>query len=285
MHTHGLRIFLVLILSWSLVRVGIYFIPGDPATLLAHESLMPISADEMRSMMSLDQPALNRIFSLPSGQSLVHRTSVNDLVYPALIRTIALTLLTFLLSSSIAILMLFVTFIKPKLAHPLSLMTTLTSSLPLMILGPLFIILFAVKFPIFEITQQIYLPAITLTLYFSGFWYRSIQNQVRLFLPQSAVSGARARGIPESQVFFRYLLIPLFGRISAYFGTQLGSILGGSVLVETLFQWPGLGLLTFHAVFERDYPVIETTLMISIFSSVLAQQMGYWIQKKLEVRS
>jgi ABC-type dipeptide/oligopeptide/nickel transport system permease component len=156
----------------------------------------------------------------------------------------------------------------------------ISAAVPLVVLGPLLIIVFALKFQIFPTHGQVFLPAIALGISLSGFWFRVLNTQVSRFLPESSIMGARARGLSEWVVFFRYVFLPLFGKISAYFGTQLGSLLSGSVLVEVIFQWPGLGSLIYHAVFERDYPVIETTLLFTALISVLAQQLGYALNRR-----
>jgi peptide/nickel transport system permease protein len=116
----------------------------------------------------------------------------------------------------------------------------------------------------------------------SGLWYKTLQDRIDRYFPNSSVSGARSRGIPEKTVFFKYLLVPLLGGFAAYFGTQIGILLNGSVIAEVIFQWPGIGSLLADSVLSRDYPVVELSLLVTTLVTLCSQQLGYSLQKILE---
>jgi peptide/nickel transport system permease protein len=150
------------------------------------------------------------------------------------------------------------------------------------VVGPLFLLFFSVGLKLVSPAQSPILPAVTLSLSLSAFWYRTLQNRIEHFLPESPVAGARARGLSEATVFFKYLLAPISGGFAAYFGTQVGILFNGSLLVEIIFQWPGIGSLLADSVLSRDYPVIELALLVVTLITLCAQQFGYSLQQRLE---
>lgn len=277
-----IRVLLALLFTWCIARSIIYLFPGDPAIMLAQESFITITPDEMRQVLQTDLLPYERITTLPINHSLIHKVKASDLLLPALKNSFILTLLIVFFGGLLTFITLYISFISKRLAPAIQSVTTFFAATPLIILGPCIIYFIALVFPRYPIIGHPFLPALALSIYLSSFWIRSIQVQIKNFIPQSAIAGARARGISEKMVFYRYLFLPLFGRIAGYFGTQLGSILSGSVIAEVLFQWPGLGTLIYKSTLQRDYPVIEYTLLIAALISVLSQQIGYRIQMKLE---
>jgi peptide/nickel transport system permease protein len=158
------------------------------------------------------------------------------------------------------------------------------ASTPLFILSPILLLIFSLHLGWFPVTQSPFLPAIALSFYLTGFWFRTLSKKVDLYIPISAASGARARGLPESVVFFNYVLYPSLGSMMGFLGTQIGTLLNGSILVEIIFQWRGLGSILSDAVTSRDYPVIEICLILVTWITLLSQQLGYTIQRKMEPR-
>ncbi len=271
-----LRILLVFSLVWSLSRSAIYFLPGDPADFLVHESLVQVTPEDLRSKMDLDRGIIHRVFSLPKNESLIQKQSTTTLVGRAFFKSVTLTLLTLAFSLPATLGLLYLHFQSGRrrsLSHAISIFI---ASTPLFVAGPLLLRCFQFPNPI--------LPALTLSLYLTGFWYRSLSKKLDALLPESSVPGARALGFPEFQVFSRNLLAPALGSFLAYFGTQLGILFNGSLIVETIFQWNGLGSLLAESVLSRDYPVIEVCLLVVTLLTLLSQQIGYWLQSLWEPR-
>lgn len=279
------RLFFGSLLIWIVIRGGIYLLPGDPAEFLAHESLVPIETSELRKDMALDVPITKRLVTLPANQSLIHHTKASELIIPSFKNTIKLAALALIFSIFFTLISLYFSFISPKFEAAAQMGSVALASLPISVLGPILILLICVKIPLFPITKSPWLPAICLALHLSAFWYRALQKKISNFLPSSAVLGARSRGLPEHKVFLNYLFVPVLGSIASYLGTQLGTLLNGSVLIEVIFQWNGLGALLLKSVKQRDYPIIEITLLITTLLAVLSQQLGYWFQAKIGVDS
>ena len=278
----ALRILIVFSLVWSIARTAIYLLPGDPAEYLVHESLVQVSPEVLREKMGIPQHGWQRIFSFPQTHSLIRKESTFELVSNALSRSATLTFLTLLMSSIITCLMLYLSFRSAGAKTSLRILSSISASIPLFVAGPLLLLIFCVWLKIFSPIESPFLPAVTLSFYLCGFWYRALGQKLDTYLPESSVSGARSRGASEARVFFKNLLAPSLGSFLAYFGTQLGILLNGSLLVEIIFQWHGIGSLLAESVLSRDYPVIELCLFSVTLLSLLSQQLGYFLQEAWE---
>jgi ABC-type dipeptide/oligopeptide/nickel transport system permease component len=277
-----LRIALVFSLVWIVSRTAIYLLPGDPAEFLVHESLVQTTPEALRAKMDLHRTGLNRILSWPSTHSLVRKETSTELVKTAFQNSAVLVFLTFLMSSLLTGSALYASFLSKRFRDQAMMMSTFVSSLPIFVVGPILVMVFSIWARWVPPVQNSLLPALTLSLSLSAFWYRALQHRIESFLPESPVNGARARGVDESTVFFKYLLAPILGGFAAYFGTQIGILFNGSLLVEIIFQWPGIGSLLADSVLSRDYPVIELSLLVVTLITLCSQQLGYSLQKLWE---
>jgi peptide/nickel transport system permease protein len=271
-----LRILLVSSLVWGVSRSVVYLLPGDPVDYLVHESLVRIDPAELRAKMDLTGSPWDRIFSVPSMQSLVRQLPLGTLLFQAVQRSGSLTFLTLVLSIPWAIGLAYFHFRYPASRRFTQGFSLLSASLPLFVIGPILLRNLTLPNP--------WLPALTLSFHLSGFWYRAVSRKLDGFLPRSPVAGARALGFPEDRVFFRALLAPVSGSLLLYFGTQLGTLLNGSLIVEVLFQWKGIGSLLAESILSRDYPVIEACLLVATLLTLLSQQLGIWLQNLWEPR-
>ena len=276
------RITLVFSLVWFVSRTAIYLLPGDPAEFLVHESLVQTTPEALRDKMDLHRTGLGRVFSWPRTQSLIKKETSTELVRVAFSKSCVLSFLTLLFAGFLTGTSLFLSFQSKRFHRFAYHFSALLASIPVFVAGPLILLLFSVWMKLVSPVQSPYLPALTLSFYLSGFWYRALQSRIDSFLPESPVSGARARGLSETTVFFKYLLAPISGGFAAYFGTQLGILFNGSLLVEIIFQWPGIGSLLADSVLSRDYPVIELSLLVVTLVTLCAQQLGYSLQKQWE---
>jgi len=268
------RIAVVFLLVWTASRTAVYLLPGDPAEFLVHDSLVQLEPSELRKKMDLDRPLIERIFSLPQNESLVLKEKTSTLVLRASIHTFILSLLSLLFALPSTLGLLYLHFLRGWKRRASEFSTQMITSVPVIVLGPLLLRNSSIPNP--------WLPAIALSVSMTAFWYRALSRKLEAMIPTSSVTGARALGYPEFRVFYRNLLAPGFGSFVAYFGTQLGILFNGSLLVETIFQWNGLGSLMTNSVLSRDYPVIELCLMIAAILTLVSQQLGYELQKAWE---
>lgn len=276
-----IRSFAVLLWVWIFLRIAVYAIPGDPADFLAHESLIPLTTDQIRSALNLDPSPIHRLFTLPNHHSLIHDKTVIELLVPAIQNTLKLTALTVFFTTIFLITSLFLSFRVPRIKPVLQNFALFFAAAPISVLGPIAVFLFAIQFSWFPLIKDPWLPSLCLAASLNAFWFRSIQRKVDHFLPTSPVLGSLARGATEWRTFWKALFFPILGSIASYLGTQLGHLLSGSVIVEIIFQWNGIGTLLLKAVRERDYPVIEVTLIFASVATVISQQMGYFLQNQI----
>jgi peptide/nickel transport system permease protein len=265
-----IRVFIVFLVVWAVARSAVHLLPGDPAEFLVHESLVRIDTEELRRKMDLDQSPWSRIFSLPGNRSLVRDEEMLPILLRAWGKTSILAILSLSFSIPLTFFLLFLQF-RGGLGRNFSeAITFLFASIPIVILGPVLLRFLAAPNPL--------LPALTLSAFLTAFWYRTLARRIRQNLPSSPVDGARALGFSEFKIFTRSLLAPSLGGFIVFFGSQLGFLLNGSILVETLFQWNGIGSLLADAILSRDYPLIEMGMITAALFTLLAQQAGYAFQ-------
>ncbi len=280
------RILLVISFVWVFARGAIYLLPGDPVDYLVNESLIQITNEknivEIHKRMDLDISFLQRITSLPRSKSLINDEPTLPLMKKAFFNSLKLTFITFLFTFIFTLLFLYLGYLSKRWDAFGNAVSIFLASVPIFISGPLLLFLFSLKLNIFPVTGHALLPSICLSLYLTGFWFRSISQKITQYLPHSAVPGARARGLDEKRVFLFYLIAPCAGGLIRFFTAQLGNLLNGSLIVEIIFQWPGLGYLLSDAITKRDYPVIEVGLFTVSLITLISLQVGKWLQIKLE---
>jgi peptide/nickel transport system permease protein len=264
------RILLVFSLVWITARSAVYLLPGDPAEFLVHEALVQMDPLELRKRMDLEQSAAQRVFSFPRNRSLIRNEETLPLLGRAWGRTAILALLSVSIALPFTFMLLFFNFRGGNRRAFAEILSLTLASIPLVVLGPLLLRYLPIPNPI--------LPSLALATYLTAFWHRTLARRLEKQLPGSSVDGARALGFSEIRIFTRNLLAPSLGGFLAFFGSQLGFLLNGSILVETLFQWSGIGSLLSDAILARDYPVVEVGMMTAALLTLLTQQAGYALQ-------
>lgn len=280
------RLFLIISAVWIFSRGAIYLLPGDPVDYLVNESLIQTTnektIDEIHRRMDLDISFLQRIGSLPHSESLINNEPTLPMIKTAFLNSLTLTILTFIFTMIFTICFLYLGYQSEKwnrFGHSASIFL---ASIPIFISGPILLFVFSLKLNLFPVTRHPILPAVCLALYLTGFWFRSISQKIINYLPRSASMGARARGLDELRVFLFYIILPCAGSLIRFFTSQVGNLLNGSLIVEIIFHWPGLGYLLSDAINKRDYPVIEIGLITVSLITLLSLQIGKWLQIKLE---
>lgn len=261
---------MVFVLSRALIR----FLPGDPMELLEAETGGRVSAASIREELRLNEPFASALVSdLGSfvrgdlGLSFIRREPVAPMLVSRAKATLELVLLasligtvlslTFGLGSNLGRSSRFARFSD----RACTLWGALSAALPSPWLGPILVLILCVWIPVAPLGESPVLPSLTLALLIAGVWARLIRQRVRDTLHAGRIntpaSAARARGIPELRILWKYGLAPASGALIAFWGTQLGALLAGSFVIETVFNWPGMGMLIVDGILARDYPVVE----------------------------
>jgi len=282
---------LLLTIVFIATRFMIRTLPGDPVETLIAESGTSIPAEVIRQDLGLDRPFwlalrndIHRFSKGDLGTSLLTKKPITPLLIDRLCKTIQLAGFTLILSLTLSLILGIAAAAAPGGWVDLicSFYGSLAAALPMTWIGPILLLIFAVKIPIFPVGGHPALPACALTLSLSGFWSRLVRERVRESLFRGSAQGARARGIPEWKVFLKYGLAPASGMLAAYLGTQVGGLLAGTFVVETIFDWRGLGSLLIDSVLKRDYPVVEASAFIAAAMSLFGIFVGDWLQDRIE---
>lgn len=261
--------------SFALLRIT----PGDPAELMLPYG-MGVSAEaveNLRAVLGLDKPLLVQYFSFlrhaivgDLGQSFRMGTPVLPLVLGRLAVTAELALGAVLLSVVAALPLGVVAAVRKRtpLDSAIITFTLLGQSLPGFWLGIMLIVVFAVwlnVLPAFGyggLAHRI-LPTITLSAWLMAFLTRLMRSTAIEVLQEDYIRTARAKGLSERVVLLRHAMRNAVLPVVTVLGLQVGGLLGGAVITETVFSWPGIGLLAVEAIRLRDYAVVQGVVLVT----------------------
>ncbi len=267
------------IASFALVHV----IPGDPALVMLGGEGTPQQAAELRKQLGLDRPLpvrywewLSRVVRGDLGESLYNRTRVIDELTWRFPTTLALVCLSLFISVLIGVPagLLSAVYRDSWVDHVARLLTLLSLSMPSFWLGLMLIILFSLKLSLLPIVgytsvvtdlwsglRFLILPSCALGTYLTALLARLVRSSVLEVLGQDYIRTARAKGLRERVVLFRHALRNALIPAVTVMGINMGILLGGSAVIETLFVLPGVGQLVITALYNRDLPVIQGLIL------------------------
>ncbi|HVA89056.1 MAG TPA: ABC transporter permease [Chloroflexota bacterium] len=267
-----------------LVLLGISFIvftalhlTGDPAAAMLRGGT-PTRADivAMRGQLGLDQPLpvqylifLGRLLHGDLGTSYYYQTPALQLVMSHMPATLLLTSASMAVSLLIAFPLgvLSATRRNSALDFLARVFALLGVSFPNFWLGIMFILLFAVRLNWlppsgYGSAQYLILPALTLGMILAGISTRLIRSSVLDALGEDYVRTARAKGLSRPKVLTKHVVRNALLPVVTYIGLQFGTLLGGQVIIEQVFSWPGVGQLALGAVNQGDFPLVEASVLV-----------------------
>lgn len=281
-----LVILIVLSATFVLVRMS-----GDPVALLLPEDAPQQSIDLLKAKLGLNRPLYVQYFDFLSstargdmGQSYFEGSSVSEIVGRHIGNTLLLAVVAFLASVVIAIPTgIYAAVFPGSLGDRLLQMTAVVfSSIPAFWLALLLVQLFALQLnwlPTYGMGtwKHLVLPAATLTLISIPSLARLTRSSLLEVLPQNYVLASRAKGMPEARVIGRVALRNALVPIITLLTLEIGALLGGAVVTETVFSWPGIGYLTVVSLQRRDFPIVQGVViyvsiifvMITILNEIL----------------
>jgi peptide/nickel transport system permease protein len=267
------------IVSFALVHV----IPGDPALVMLGGEGTPQQVAELRTQLGLDRPLhvrywewLARVVRGDLGESLYNKTQVVDELIWRFPTTLALVSLALLISVLIGVPagLLSAVYRNSWVDHVARLVTLISLSMPSFWLGLMLIILFSLKLNLLPIVgytsvvtdlwsglRFLILPSCALGTYLTALLARLVRSSVLEVLGQDYIRTARAKGLHERIVLFRHALRNALIPAVTVMGINMGILLGGSAVIETLFVLPGVGQLVITALYNRDLPVIQGLIL------------------------
>ena len=265
--------------SFALVHV----IPGDPALVMMGGEGTTQAVEELRRQLGLDRPLhtrylewLGKIARGDLGESLYNRTRVSDELLWRLPTTLTLVALALLFSIGIGVPagLLSAAFRNSWIDHTARLLTLVSLSLPSFWLGLMLIILFSLWLDLLPIVGYepitsgfwkaipfLILPSLSLGSYLAALLTRLTRSSMLEVLNQDYVRTARAKGLGDRVVVMRHALRNALIPIVTVIGINVGILLGGSAVIETVFVLPGVGQLVVRSLYNRDLPVIQGLIL------------------------
>ena len=256
----------------------IYLSPSDPVSVRMSAGGISVSPEIMESMrrsMGLDRPLLIQygdwlwnILHGNMGKSYITDADVLDQILKALPYTLKMAgaslLLTLCISIPVGILT--AAMQNSKFDYVVRVMAFVANALPNFIIALCLMFIFSYRLgwiPVLATTKPIglILPALTLALVMSSRYIRQIRAAMLDELGKGYVVGLRSRGLSETTILYKNVLKNIMVTVITLTGISLGSLLGGTVIVETVFTWPGLGNLIMEGISQRDYPVVQAVIV------------------------
>lgn len=276
--------FLAVLLAVSFLTFALMHAAGSDAVLQRMERtgtvLPPETVAAERAALGLDRPFLAQygswlagVLTGDLGRSYVSGRAVGPLFLSRLPATLLLTAAALLLTAAVSVpLGVYAAVRQGRRADRLIRgLSFLGNSVPGFLIGLLLLYLFAVRYPVFTVLPAkgslsgVVLPAATLAAAMSAKYVRQVRTAVLEELGKDYVTGARARGVPMGTILRRSVLRAALPSLLTLGALSLGSLMGGTVVVESLFRWDGVGRMAAEAVFMRDYPVIEAYVLWTAF--------------------
>lgn len=267
----------------TLVFLLLHLAPGDPVEAMLGEQASAADRAALREALGLDAPLplqylrfLRDLAHGDLGASLHTREPVAAAILERLPHTAVLAVAALAIALALALpLGLRGALAVGSVAETLtSVAAVLGMALPSFVLGPLLMIVFAVWLGWLPVAAPgtaagLVLPALTLGLALAALLARMVRATVREVLDEDYIRAARARGLSERRVLWRHALANAALPLLTVVGMQLGALLGGAVITEIVFGWPGLGQLTIEAIQRRDYPLVQACVLVVSVSYVL----------------
>jgi len=283
-----LQIIPVLLIITILIFIMIRLIPGDPATVLLGDKATPELVAALKHKMGLDKPIylqylifMKNLLTMNMGDSLLFIVPVSDLLKERLVLTGLLTFTAAIFSVLISFPLGYIAGTNKDNAKDTAIRTgTLVAlSMPQFWVGLLLLMLFGVELrwlPVAgwgdtwpEHIKSLILPALTQALTTSALLTRNLRNNVVDVLQMDYVDFARSKGLKERLVRSRHVIRNALITTVTLLSMQMAYMLGGSIIIETVFALPGVGALMVQAIFSRDYAVVQAVVFVFAFFVLL----------------
>ncbi len=282
----------------SLTFLLIHAVPGDPVEVMLGESASNADRMEIRAELGLDQSIyvqfgvyLNKLVHGDLGVSIHSRKPILDMLKERLPATFKLAALALLFATFCGLPLGIIAAINPKkwpdqLANLLSLTV---SAMPHFWMGPILMMVFALWLGILPVSgmenaTSIILPALTLGFGLAAILTRMTRASMLEVLNEDYIRTAYAKGLPEHTVILRHALRAALMPIITVLGLQLGSLLAGAVITETIFSWDGIGRLLVESIEKRDYLVTQACVLVVALVYVIVNLFTDLIYTKIDPR-
>ena len=259
-----------------LVFFFLHLAPGDPVDVMLGEVAQAADRQALREALGLTQPLpvqlghyLAGVFTLDFGTSIHTQRPVAEMIVERLPATFELAVVALCVAVVIAFPLGVIAAVRKGSGWDQSaMMVSLVGvSVPNFLMGPLLILVFSLWLGWFPVSGRegvgaIVLPALTLGTALAAVLSRMVRASVLDALGEDYIRTARAKGLSQTVVVWRHAMGNAMLPVTTLLGLQLGALLGGAVITEVVFSWPGLGQLTVESIQKRDYPVVQGCVLV-----------------------
>ncbi|MGD1877799.1 MAG: ABC transporter permease [Kiloniellaceae bacterium] len=293
----------LILLGISLVTfVLLYLLPADPARQIAGRSATAATVESIREQLGLNLPFYERylrylggLLQGDLGRSYIQKTEVNTLIASRLPPSLLLMAAGIAAELVIGLTIGVVAAVRrrTKLDQSLMVLSFVGVSAPQFVVGILLIYVFAYRLGWFPLSgygtpQHLVLPALTLGFLGAGWYARMMRSAMLDVLQQDFVRTARAKGLSKARVILRHAVPNALLPVVAMVGIDIGILMSGIVVVESVFGWPGIGQLAWQAIQRVDIPIIMGVTLVAAWAIVLgnlvADVLALFIDPRIKLR-
>jgi peptide/nickel transport system permease protein len=309
------RLSISILLIWGVLTITfilMHIAPGDPSSIYINPDIDPKVVENIQKQMGLNLPIYSQYFSWLNqfiignwGVSFMHKRPVNELLAETIPNTLQLTMVVFVFQFIFGILMGVVAAIKrhSKLDISINSVLVFLYSVPGFWLALMAIRIFSIELGwlpssqmqsitigdgywplLLDRMKHLILPVMVLALPFSAYTARFVRGSLSEALQQDYIRTALAYGIRRRKIIFKYALKNALLPIITLSGLYLPFLLGGAVITEYIFSWPGMGRITIEAIFAYDYPLILASTVIAAMSVIFGNFMSDFLYSVIDPR-
>jgi ABC-type dipeptide/oligopeptide/nickel transport system permease component len=284
----------------AIVAFALVHLSGDPVLLMLPPDATPEEIASFSREMGFDKPILEqfkdftlKLLRFDFGDSLRYQEPAIDLIFERFPATLQLTVASIVFSVLFAIPagIISATNRNKLIDYVISVLAMFGQSVPPFWLGLMLILLFSVTFGWLPSSgmgtwQQLILPAFTVGIYFTASIARLTRSGMLEILGSDYIRTARSKGLSNRKVVYIHALRNSLIPIVTMIGLQFGILLGGAVVSETIFAWPGIGRLMVQAIYNRDYPLAQATMIffsvVFIVTNILVDMLYTYIDPRIK---
>jgi peptide/nickel transport system permease protein len=272
----------------TLVFLLLHLVPGDPIDIMLGETAQQGNRDALRASLKLDRPISEQyvlfwkgVFTGDLGTGFISKRPVGQLIGERAPATLALTLAALAWSIMIALPLgvLSAVFRDSVFDRIVLFLSIFGVAMPSFWLGPLLMLFFAVQLGWLPVSgkgdwSNYVLPSLTLGLSLSCVLTRMIRATMAEVLRQDYITTAKSKGLASTAVVMKHALKNALIPVITILGLQLGGLLAGAVITETIFDWPGIGELVYRGIQSRDFPVVQGCVLVIAATYVAANTLA-----------
>lgn len=299
------RVLYALFVLWgalTIIFIAIRIVPGDPAALMLGPTATVEDVDALRESLGLNDSMVRQyvvflgdVVRLDFGDSLWLNRPVTKSVAERITATAKLAATAMVLALVVSFPLGILAALRPRslLDRFVSVISLIGQSVPSFWLGIMLILVFARQLRWLPSSgsstwEHMILPSITLAMPLIGILTRLVRSGLMDVLYEDYIRTARAKGLSNRTVLQRHAMRNMLIPVVTVIGLQLGNLLGGAVITETVFAWPGIGRLLVDAIFQRDYPLVQASILFItasfIFINLLVDISYVYIDPRIKLK-